>query len=361
VILGRKGMGNLGVEWCDSDFWVIDTAYYVRPLTSELDLRYFYYLVKYVGLNHLKDGTSNPSLTREAFGAQLLPFPSRAEQQAVAAVLKALDDKIDLNRRMNQTLEATAQTLFKSWFVDFDPVRAKAEGQTPAGLSAEIADVFPASFEDSALGPIPSGWRVKPIGDVVRVVGGSTPSTTEPSYWEGGQHAWATPKDLSRLTSPVLLDTERKITDAGLRQIASGLLPKGIVLLSSRAPIGYLAIAEVPTAVNQGFIAMPCEGDLSNHYILQWLREKIEFIKGRANGTTFLEVSKTNFRPIPVVVPPRGVTDVFTRKAAVLHQRVVANLRESRTLATLRDTLLPKLLSGEVRVREAEKLVAAVA
>jgi type I restriction enzyme S subunit len=203
---------------------------------------------------------------------------------------------------------------------------------------------------DATQADLPKGWRESTIGEEVRVVGGSTPSTSKPEFWEGGTNHWATPKDLSNLSSPVLLDTERRITDAGLQEISSGLLPVGTVLLSSRAPIGYLVIAEVPVAVNQGFIAMICDKLLPNYYVWLWVSQNMEAIKARANGTTFMEISKSNFRPLPVVVPPPPVLDEFKRQVAPLHQRIVSNLQESRTLATLRDALLPKLLSGELRV-----------
>jgi type I restriction enzyme S subunit len=286
-------------------------------------------------------------------------LPSPIEQRAIASILGSLDDRLDLNRCMNQTLEAMAQALFKSWFVDFDPVRAKLDGQPSAAIDAELASLFPTTLTASALGPVPTGWRVVPIGEVTRVVGGSTPSTGNPDYWRDGSLPWATPKDLSGLPVPALLDTERKITEAGLEQISSGLLPKGTVLLSSRAPIGYLAISEVPVAINQGFIAIVCDGELPNHYVLRWAQASIEAIKARANGTTFLEVSKASFRPISVLVPAKDVLSAFIRQVEPLHQRVVANLRESQTLAAIRDSLLPKLLSGEIRVKDAEKAVAA--
>jgi type I restriction enzyme S subunit len=268
----------------------------------------------------VQTGTAVPHISSGQIKQFRFLCPPSAEQRAIAAVLGALDDKIELNRRMNETLEALAQSLFKSWFVD-------------ATQSA-----------------LPKGWRESTIGEEVRVVGGSTPSTTNPAFWEGGTHHWATPKDLSNLNSPVLLDTERKITDAGIQQISSGLLPVGTVLLSSRAPIGYLVIAEVPVAVNQGFIGMICDGSLPNNYVRLWTKANKDAIEGRANGTTFMEISKTNFRPIPVVVPPKSVLDDFQEQVEPLHRRVVSNLKESRTLAALRDALLPKLLSGELRV-----------
>ena len=282
-------------------------------------------------------------------------LPPLGEQRAIAHILGTLDDKIELNRKQNETLEAMARALFKAWFVDFEPVRAKMEGRWQRGLSlpglpAHLYDLFPDRLVESELGEIPEGWRYSTIGEEVTVCGGSTPSTKEPAFWEGGQHCWATPKDLSSLWFPVLLDTERKITDAGLARISSGLLPVGTVLLSSRAPIGYLAITEVPTAINQGFIAMKCDGVLPNVFVLLWCRENMDTIASNANGSTFLEISKSNFRPLHVAVPPNEVLANFTKLAAPLYKQLAKNEHESRALAQLRDTLLPKLISGEFRL-----------
>ena len=300
-------------------------------------------------------GATMPNLNTSIMAALPFCLPPLPEQRAIAHILGTLDDKIELNRRMNETLQAMARALFKSWFVHFDPVRAKVEGRD-TGLPREIADLFPDGFEESAVEEVPKGWKVAAIGDVVKAVGGTTPSTKEALFWDGDIN-FATPKDLAPLSTSILLDTERRITEAGLRQIGSGLLPKGTVLMSSRAPIGYLAITEIPVAVNQGFIAMICDGPLPNHYVLHWTRQNMETIVGNANGTTFLEISKANFRPIQVLVPPAGVLATFAVQVAPLHRRVVCNLEQSRTLAALRDTLLPKLISGEVRVGDAERFV----
>jgi type I restriction enzyme S subunit len=194
-----------------------------------------------------------------------LPIPPLAEQDKIGAILDALDDKIELNRRMNETLEAMARAIFQDWFVAFGPTRAKMDGRPPY-LAPDLWALFPDRLDDEGK---PEGWVASTIGHEVTVLGGTTPSTKEPGYWNGDIH-WATPKDLSTLTSPVLLDTERRITNAGLAQIGSGLLPAGSVLLSSRAPIGYLAIAMVPTAINQGFIGMVCERRLSNVFAWLW-------------------------------------------------------------------------------------------
>jgi len=291
-----------------------------------------------------------------------ITLPPLPEQRAIAYILGTLDDKIELNRRMNETLEQMASALFKSWFLDFEPVRAKMDGRwrrgkSLPGLPAHLYDLFPNRLVNSELGEIPAGWEVKPIGDLAEILGGSTPRTTRPEYWDGGTHYWATPKDLSGLSTPVLLDTERKITDAGLAQISSGLLPTGTVLLSSRAPIGYLAITEVPVAVNQGFIAMKPRTEISNLFLLHWTNAAHDEILSHANGSTFLEISKANFRPIPAVVPPPAVMSVFDHLARPVYLKVVECERESGTLAALHDTLLPKLISGEMRVSDAERFV----
>lgn len=294
-------------------------------------------------------GSAVVALSREDFLSYPVP-PFTNASSRIVNLLQQLEDNIELNRRMNATLEAMARALFKSWFVDFDPVRAKADNRKAVGMDAETAALFPSEFQESAVGHIPHGWTVEPVGEVVACVGGSTPSTVDPRFWEGGTHHWTTPKDFSSLQSPFLIDTNRKITDVGVSNISSGLLPAGTLLLSSRAPVGYLAIATMPVAINQGFIALKCNERASNYFLLNWCQENMAEIESRATGTTFAEISKSNFRPIPVVLPPKDLVAAFTKKASPLYAQVAANLHQSNTLATLRDILLPKLLSGELSV-----------
>ena len=336
----------------------------VRTAPDKLDATYLRYYLAAPGVQSTLLSWAGSGGTRNALTKQMIEaFEVRGpadlgEQRAIAHVLGTLDDKIELNRRMNETLEEMARALFKSWFVDFDPVRAKMEGRD-TGLPPDIADLFPDRLVPSELGEIPQGWEVKELGQVVEVVGGTTPSTNVAEYWSGGTHCWATPKDLSGLSAPVLLDTERKITDAGLAKIGSGLLPKGTVLLSSRAPIGYLAVSEEPMAINQGFIGMPPGDGISNLFLLHWCKAFHEEIINHANGSTFLEISKGNFRHIPISIAGEAVMNAFGRQVRSLHQRIVANERDARSLATQRDALLPKLVSGEVRIRGAKNQVGA--
>ena len=285
-----------------------------------------------------------------------IPLPPLPEQRRIAGILGALDDKIDLNHRMNETLEQIARALYKSWFVDFDPVHAKMDGRWQSGeslpgLPAQLYDLFPDRLLASVLGEIPEGWEVNTIGDLATIIGGSTPSTKIAEYWESGTHYWATPKDLSELTVPVLLETSRKITDAGLAKIGSGLQPPGTVLLSSRAPVGYLAINEVPTAINQGFIAIKPKAGIPNHYLLHWCANSLDEILNYANGSTFLEISKSSFRLIQLATPDHVVLKAYDALASNFHQKIVDNEQSNRILISIRDSLLPELISGALRVR----------
>lgn len=286
-----------------------------------------------------------------------LPVPSLLEQDAVLAPLRAMDQRIELLRQTNVTLEAIAQALFKSWFVDFDPVRAKAEGRDPPGMDVAIAALFPAEFEETVLGAIPKGWQVEEIGGVAECVGGGTPSTKESDHWEPAIYHWATPKDLSGLGSPVLLDTERSLSQMGLAKVSSGLLPTGTLLMSSRAPIGYLALTQMPLAVNQGFIAMKPGGTVAPEYLYFWCQANMEAIKQKANGSTFMEISKSAFRPILLAVPHKDVIECFVSFAQTIFARIAVGERQRARLADIRDTLLPRLISGKLRLPEAREHV----
>ncbi len=281
-----------------------------------------------------------------------LPVPAIEDQRAISALLDSLDDKIEQNRRTGRTLEGLARATFKAWFVDFEPVKAKAAGATSfPGMPFATFATLPDCLTDSPIGPVPQEWEVRPIGELVTVKGGGTPSTKVAEYWDDGTHFWATPKDLSGLQDPVLLGTERRITDAGAECISSGVMPENTVLLSSRAPVGYTAIAKVPVAVNQGFIAMACDGPLPAHYVLHWTRSALDEIKSRASGTTFPEISKSAFRPIPALVPTPVIVQEFERFAQGLFDLIEVGARQSRKLGELRDYLLPRLLNGSIRVR----------
>ncbi|MCD0492636.1 restriction endonuclease subunit S [Chromobacterium violaceum] len=358
VRTGKPGTCAVIPEWLQdancSDLVIVRCGERIRP-------RFLCYWVNSVASHHIDSHTVGAVQQHFNVGAAKrikVAVPSLLEQDEIIGVLGSIDDRITLLRETNATLEAIAQALFKSWFVDFDPVRAKMEGRAPEGMDEATAALFPDGFEESELGLVPRGWRVCPIGDVVESVGGGTPNTKESSFWEPGEYCWTTPKDLSGVQAPVLLTTERKLSAKGLSKVSSGLLPAGTLLMSSRAPIGYLAIAQTPLAINQGYIAILPSSQLPPLYMLFWCRHNMENIKGRANGSTFMEISKKAFRPIPALVPPEPILAAFVDVAEPLFTRLVENEKQAETLATLRDTLLPRLISGQLRLPEAEALIA---
>jgi len=275
-------------------------------------------------------------------------LPPPKDQDSIAEILGSLDEKIETNRRMNRVLEMTARAIFKAWFINLEPVKAKVEGATHfRGMSNEVFEQLPNRLVESELGPLPVGWEVVSIGELVNVVGGSTPSTKNADFWENGTHPFCTPKDMSKLTSPILLETERHITQAGIGVISSGQLPIDTVLLSSRAPIGYLAITRTPVSVNQGIIAM-LTGEIPASYVLLWTEQNMEVIKARAGGSTFAEISKSNFRGIPALRPDTQSLSAFAEIVKPLFEQITNNELEAKILSSTRDTLLPKLISGDI-------------
>lgn len=294
----------------------------------------------------LSNLSTRASLNNEMLGRLSISLPPIAEQTLIGATLKSIDDKIELNRHMAVTLEEMAHTLFRSWFVDFDPVRAKAESR-PTGLPAITAAVFPGSFGENGL---PAGWNEAPLGDVFEVRSGNTPRTEEARYW-GGEHHWATPKDLSLLSSPVLLKTDRMLSDQGIAAANSGLLPAGSVLLSTRAPIGYLAFATRPVAINQGMAGIVGK-EVSTAYAWLWCATNIDTFLAVSGGSTFPEISKGTLRRLPMIVPTAEVLSAFAACVDPIIERLIALSDECDRLAALRDTLLPRLISGELRIKD---------
>lgn len=263
------------------------------------------------------DGTSGRQrVPKQAFDDLVLTLPPLPEQKSIASILSSLDDKIDLLHRQNATLEAMAETLFRQWFME----EAKEE------------------------------WEEKTLDDVLSVKGGTTPSTSNPEFW-GGNIGWTSPRDITNLNGIYLFDTERKITELGLSKISSGLLPKGTLLMSSRAPVGVLAFAELPVAINQGYIAIIDDRGVSKEFLYLWLKTNMDTVESYANGSTFMEISKTSFKSLVITIPPEELRISFQLLIKPQFEKVKANLIQIKNLTSLRDTLLPKLMSGEVRVK----------
>ena len=268
----------------------------------------------------------------------------------------SLDDKIELNRRMNQTLEEICRALFKFWFVDFGPVHAKAEGrwkkgESLPGMPADMWDLWPTEFEESEIGEIPKGWKLRSLAEAADVSQGSTPSTENDDYWDPPVQDWVTVKDLSRSREQVLSRTERKVSRKGLEYLGSKVVPAGSILLSTGAPVGYVAISAIPLALGTRVASLQPHDPLGHAYTYHWVRASVGALRDAANGTTFPQLLLSTLREFPILVPPAHLLSRFESLLSPAGARVVANQAENYVLAETRDALLPKLLSGEIRVK----------
>ncbi|MFC1337393.1 MAG: restriction endonuclease subunit S, partial [gamma proteobacterium symbiont of Clathrolucina costata] len=281
-------------------------------------------------------------------------LPPMSEQRHIVEILSTIDRKIENNLSQAVTLESMVREVYRSWFVNFDPMKKECLDSR----SESLRSFFPNKLIESSLGEIPEGWSVATMNDLGEIKGGATPSTKNPDYWDEGTYNWITPKDMSDLKTKVILNTSRKITKEGVSKISSGQLPVGTVLMSSRAPVGYLAIASVPISINQGFIAIVCDKEFPSSYVVHCLEQNMDRIKANAGGSTFAEISKRSFKPIRILKPSKEILRRFDELASPLHHQVVELERENIALARMRDVLLPKLISGDLTLEEAEGVAA---
>jgi restriction endonuclease S subunit len=296
---------------------------------------------------------SKPLTSLRQFGIRL-PIEVK-EQRAIAHILGTLDDKIELNRTMNETLEAMARAIFKSWFVDFDPVCAKAEGRD-TGLPKEISDLFPDSFEDSELGEIPKGWNIQRFADTVDIIGGGTPKTSVAEYW-GGDIPWFSVVDAPNNSEIWVVDTAKKITREGVDNSSTRVLPVGTTIISARGTVGRIALVAVPMAMNQSCYGLRGKAETHGFFTYFATRELVTSLQQRAHGSVFDTITQDTLAGVSLALPPATLIESFETSVGPTLERIRVSLLGSRTLAALRDTLLPKLISGELRLKDAEKFI----
>ena len=277
-----------------------------------------------------------PALARATttFRQIKVKIPSLSVQTKITNILSSLDDKIEVNRRINEQLEELAGALFKSWFVDFEPFK---DGE----------------FVDSELGMIPKGWKVGTLSDIGDVVGGATPSKSKSEYYTDNGISWITPKDLSINKDKFISKGEIDITELGYSKCSAKMMPRGSVLFSSRAPIGYIAIAKNELCTNQGFKSVVPQL-AGTAFIYYYLKNNVSNIESMASGSTFKEASGALMKSLNVIVPESNILQDFEEKVCSIFDKQESLEEEIHHLTTLRDTLLPKLMSGEIDVNEVE-------
>lgn len=305
---------------------------------DELKCRWlYYYLTSPQGkeqLSILRSGSSQPYIPLGALRNLDIPVPSTQYMELTISILKSLDDKIELNRRINENLEQQAQALFKSWFVDFEPFK---DGK----------------FVDSELGMIPEGWRVGTLEEIGQIIGGGTPSKANSSFYCENGIPWITPKDLSINKSKYISRGENDITEIGYRNSSAKKIPAGSVLFSSRAPIGYIAIANNEVTTNQGFKSViPTKAGTCFIYLFLQLYKK--YIESLATGSTFKEASGALMKSLKLKIPPQSIFENFEFMLNPLFSQQCVLESEIDHLSKLRDTLLPRLMSGELAITDVD-------
>lgn len=277
-------------------------------------------------------------------------LPPLPEQKAIADILGSLDDKIELNRRTNETLEAMARAIFKSWFVDFDPVHAKSKGRQPDGMDAETAKLFPSSFEESEIGRIPKEWNLTPFSETVEILSGGTPKTTVVEFW-GGNIPWFSVVDSPNDSDVFVMETEKTITQSGVDASATQVLPFGTTIISARGTVGKVCITGVPTAMNQSCYGLRGRFGDKGFFTYYSTRFLVSTLQNHSHGSVFATITRSTFDGVNVITPSLEIIRAFENNVDLLLCRIRSNLIERRVLSSIRDALLPRLLSGDLRVQ----------
>ena len=279
-------------------------------------------------VHSLRSGVAQPQLPIRDMKRIKMPLPPLLEQRRIASILSAYDDLIENNQRRIQLLEQSAQLLYKEWFVHL------------RFLGHEHVTITDG---------VPEEWERKTISDVCETVGGGTPSTKVSEYW-GGDVTWIVPTDVTKNDCLILLDSERKITEKGLRESSAKLVPANTILMTSRASVGFFALMDVEVCTNQGFINIIPHDEKMRMYLLFNLMSRVAEIRSNAKGTTYPEISKGRFRQMDIVIPTRNLVVDFAKIASDIMQQVCYLKHSTLKLTQARDLLLPRLINGEISV-----------
>lgn len=339
IIIGRKGTAG-AVHYSADPCWPIDTTFFVTGRDAEL-VRFQYYALSALGLETMNADSAVPGLNRDAVHARGMRVPDEPEQRAIAGMLGALDDKIELNRRMSETLGEMARTLFRAWFVDFNPVRAKAEGR-PSGLPADLDALLPSSFEESELGEIPAGWQIQSLDDIANFTNGLALQRFPP---DGSDH----------LPVIKIAEMRRGYSDRTARASASidprYIVADGDMLFSWSGTLEVVLWSHGPGALNQHLFKVTSDR-FPKWFYWGWTLEHLDDFRRIAAGkaTTMGHIQRHHLTDARVATPPVEVVRIAGGILATLIERQVSHTRQSRRLAAQRDALLPRLLSGKLRM-----------
>ncbi|RJR40588.1 MAG: restriction endonuclease subunit S [Deltaproteobacteria bacterium] len=295
--------------------------------------RFVYYLFKrkemFSFIQSLSAQAAQPNLNLTRLGQIHISLPPSNQQRQITSILSAYDDLIENNRRRMQLLEQAARLLYKEWFVRF---------RFPGHEHVKIKDA------------VPEGWQKKKIEDICQTIGGGTPSTSNPAYWDSGDVTWVIPSDVTRNDCLPLIDSEKKITESGIKSSSARMVPPETILMTSRASVGFFALMDKEVCTNQGFINIVPHEAWLRMYLLHNLMYQVEEIRLHAGGATYKEISKGRFRQMAIIVPSKLLSQEFDDIAFRIFQQVRVLKKQQLNLMEARDLLLPRLMNGEIAV-----------
>ncbi|HDI3155784.1 TPA: restriction endonuclease subunit S [Vibrio cholerae] len=381
LLAGNNANGVFPVKYYKGKFNAYQRTYVITPKANvELDVKWLFFQIQFVTniLQKLSVGTATKFLTKQILDSFEVQLPPIEHQRKISNHLWTLLEKENLNRQINQTLEQMAQTLFKSWFVDFDPVidnaldagnpipdelqhRAEArkavresEGFKP--LPDDVRQLFPDAFEESELGWVPKGWETKPISSLINLIGGGTPKTSEESYW-GGEIPWFSVVDAPNDSNVFVLDTEKKVTEAGVANSSTKVLRVGTTIISARGTVGKCALVATPMAMNQSCYGVVGAEGVHDYFVYYLLRQSVKQLQQRSHGSVFSTITRDTFSSLKLATGNVSLTQLFGNTISPWFEKILANNQQQSSLERLRDTLLPKLISGELRLDDVELAV----
>lgn len=359
IVIARTGATTGSSSYISNPPDSVFASYLVRlkikPTTSSRFIAYF--LKSSIFKNHIRsvlgDKSAQPNASAKTMCSVKLSVPLFVEQKAIASVLGILDDKIENNRQMNEVLEKMALEIFKSWFIDFDPVHAKVDGKSPVYLDSKTAEIFPNSFDNNGL---PTEWEQRKIHQFANVFLGGTPSRNNPAYW-GGDIPWINSGAVNKFR---ILEATEFITKEGLINSSTKLLPINTTVIAiTGATLGQVSYLEIETCANQSVVGVIPNKEYFSEWVYLTFLSNIDRLISLQTGGAQQHINKNDVLNFNVIYPTEKIIRIFSETVRPLFQKIVSNLQENKTLSDLRDALLPKLMSGEIRVKDAEHEVEA--
>ena len=330
ILIPRKGTLN-NIMFVESPFWTVDTMFWTIINTDKIDPKFLFYSICKRDFASMNVGSAVPSMTVSILNDIQISYPKNlADQRRIASILSSLDRKIELNNKINADLEEMAQAIFKNWFVDFEPFK---DGK----------------FVDSELGMIPEGWKVGTLGEFCKCLLGGTPSRSKEEYWNGEVN-WINSGEINKFR---ILEASEKITELGLAKSATKLLPKKTTVLAiTGATLGQVSLLEIDTCANQSVIGVLENTEVPYEYIYPFIKDRIEMLIQHQTGGAQQHINKDNVESLIFLLPTINVLEDYISLVSPMYKRIESQCFENLYLSLLRDTLLPRLMSGELEVPE---------